>query len=73
MPKLSGLTKRIKCGGTAGKPCTRRARYVEYMRWSCDPKGISFFYYCATCWRTPGPYGDTPEERDDKPKTGTGP
>jgi hypothetical protein len=40
------------------------ARWVEYMRWSCSPKGISFFYYCDGCWHKPGPYGDTPAERD---------
>lgn len=43
---------------------SEQARHVERVRWSGPIKGISFFYYCDACWRKPGPYGDTPEERD---------
>jgi hypothetical protein len=57
--------RRIRC--RCGKP----ARFCEYMRWSCGP-GISFFYMCEECWRKPGPYGDTPEERASRPEKGRG-
>jgi hypothetical protein len=65
MPKMVGYTKATCCGGMSRQRCRRKVRYVEHVKWSMG-KGISFFYYCATCWRTPGPYGETPEERDRK-------
>jgi hypothetical protein len=49
--------KRIPCDGVDNtKPCGKPARFCEYMRWS-------FFYFCAKCWRTPGPNGTSPEQR----------
>lgn len=62
---------RVQCqgGGIAtGRPCcTNQARYCEYMRWSCDPKGISFFYYCPDCWTTPSPGdGTSPQTRANR-------
>ena len=60
--------RRIRCHGVValqdyGEP----ARWCEHMPWSCKPigggKGISFFYYCGTCWRKKGPDGRTPQER----------
>lgn len=49
--------KRIRCM-LCGKP----ALWCEYMKWSCGP-GISFFYFCGTCWRKPGPCGTSPKQR----------
>ena len=51
--------KRIRCDHPG---CSAHAIACEYMHWSCGP-GVSFFNFCETHWRTPGPYGDTPEER----------
>jgi hypothetical protein len=44
--------------------CGAPSRYVEHVRWSGPTRGISFFYYCAACWRKPGPYGLSPEDRE---------
>jgi hypothetical protein len=59
--------KRIPCDyggvGTGHPNCPARAQYCEYMRWSCDPKGVSFFHYCAEHWVAMGPDGRSPKER----------
>lgn len=54
---VDGRKKHIRC-----MKCRAPARFCEYTHWSGGP-GVSFFYYCMKHWRTPGPYGDTPEQR----------
>jgi hypothetical protein len=64
--------RRIRCHGvTALDHCGKPARWCEYMRWSCravdGSRGVSFFYFCGTCWRKKGPDGTSPAERAAKP------
>lgn len=46
--------------------CEKPARFCEYSRFvvngETDPS-IAFYYSCEEHWTTPGPYGDTPEQR----------
>lgn len=57
---------RIQCDHQG---CTARAHFCEYMRWSSPSRGIAFYNFCPEHWRTPGPHGDTPEQRASKKGT----
>lgn len=73
LKKPGGDNGRVRCSGKPrggvgpGSVCGAHAEYVWYMAWSSIP-GCSFFYYCETCWKTPGPDGMTPEQHASQPK-----
>ncbi len=44
--------------------CGKKAKYRESSYWNTgNTKSVSFYYYCPTCWKTPGPSGSSPKER----------